>query len=351
MSALQIGLAVTGGLVLAGIVAHGAWTTRRHLPRQADPMPRAEPGLDLPPVDGPSGDDAVASADNAATIDLRLLGLPDRRVLLDPLIDVIATLELEQPVAGEALLAHLPVTRRVGSKPYGIEARSNAAGAWEAPMAGRRYTAVQAGVQMANRAGPLNEIEYSEFVVKTQALADALGGTPEFPDMRDAVSRARELDSFAGSHDAQLGVTLRARQTAWSAGYVQQHAARLGFVAGVLPGRMVLPATVTGQPPLLSLQYDAQAALAEDPALTALRELKLELDVAQVARSERPYVRLREAARALASAMDGLVTDDNGHALSDEAMDLIGAELEALYDGLDARELSAGSALARRLFS
>jgi hypothetical protein len=34
-----------------------------------------------------------------------------------------------------------------------------------------------------------------------------------------------------------------------------------------------------------------------------------------------------------------------------DAMDVIGAELETLYDTLDARDLSAGSAQARRLFS
>ena len=49
--------------------------------------------------------------------------------------------------------------------------------------------------------------------------------------------------------------------------------------------------------------------------------------------------------------MDGVVTDDNGVALPPDAMDVIAAELERLYDTLDQRELSAGSALARRLFS
>jgi hypothetical protein len=34
-----------------------------------------------------------------------------------------------------------------------------------------------------------------------------------------------------------------------------------------------------------------------------------------------------------------------------EDLDRIGAELEALYDALEAHELPAGSALARRLFS
>ena len=133
------------------------------------------------------------------------------------------------------------------------------------------------------------------------------------------------------------------------------------FRVGVAPLRVldvdmrdIYPAShwaVAGQPPLLGLHYDAQAALAEDPALTAIREVTLSLEVPQVLRSEQPYVRLREAAARLAEVMDGQLTDDNGQPLTADAMDLIGAELENLYDRLDARELSAGSALARRLFS
>lgn len=349
MSKLQIGLAIAGALLLAALVVHGAWTARRNQPRLAEPEavpvePHGLDGLSLDPV-------APAAAGSADEDGLLLPTMQDRRAQLDPLIDVSATIELEHPVSGEAVLQHMPATRRVGSKPYAIEGLDQATGQWEPPQPGRRYSALQAGVQLANRAGALNEIEYSEFVMKTQALADAVGGTPEFPDMLDAVARARELDAFASEHDAQLSVTLRARHTAWSAGYVQQNAARLGFVAGVLPGRMVLPASVGGQPPVLGLHYDAQAAQAEDPAQTAIREMTLSLDVAQVARSEQPYVRLRETATRLAEVMDGQITDDNGQFLSTDAMDLIGSELENLYDKLDERELSAGSLLARRLFS
>ena len=169
--------------------------------------------------------------------------------------------------------------------------------------------------------------------------------------MRDEVARARELDSFAGGHDGQLSFTLRARHAAWSPGFVAQHASRLGFVAGVMPGRMVLPASTPGMPPVLGLGFDAQAAMAEDPAQSAIREITLSLDVPQVERSERPFVRMRESADALAQAMDGVVTDDNGAVLPPDAMDVIGSELEQLYDTLDERDLSAGSALARRLFS
>ena len=36
-SSLQVGLAIVGGLVLAGVVAYNAWNSRRHMPRQARP--------------------------------------------------------------------------------------------------------------------------------------------------------------------------------------------------------------------------------------------------------------------------------------------------------------------------
>ena len=280
--------------------------------------------------------------------------LMQRRASMDALIDVIAMVALDGPhsvVSGEAALAAMPSTRRAGSKPYTIEGCNQATQTWELPQPGQRYTAFQAGVQLSNRSGALNEIEFSEFVMKTQAFADALGASPEFPDMLEEVARARELDQFASAHDAQLGFTIRARTASWSTGFVQQHAARLGFVPGVLPGRMVLPAGVEGAAPVLVLSFDAQAALADDASHAAVREVALHLDVAQVDRAEHPFVRMREAAMALAQAMDGVVTDDNGQPLTPDVMDVIGSELEALYDALEQRDLAAGSSLARRLFA
>ena len=343
MSSLQIGLAVAGGLVLAGVVAHGAWTARRNAPRQASPeQPALEPTLGAFPGDAP-----------AAARDAAPLAIPsmDKQPPLDALLDAVAPIVLEGVASGDAALLVMPTTRRAGSKPFFVEGLNQLTHEWETPAVGQRYSAFQAGVQLANRTGPLNEIEYSEFVVKAQSFADAVNGTAQFPEMLDEVARARELDQFASDHDAQLSFTLHAHTVAWSPGYVQQNAAHLGFVAGAMPGRMVLPASAAGLPPVLTLSFDPQAALAEDPTQAAVRELTLALDVAQVPRSERAFVRMREAARDLARAMDGVVTDDKGQPLAWDDMDVIGYELETLYDTLDARELSAGSVLARRLFS
>ena len=132
---------------------------------------------------------------------------------------------------------------------------------------------------------------------------------------------------------------------------MHQHASRLGFVAGALPGRLVLPARTAGAQPIMSLSFDTQAALADDPTQAALLEFTLTIDVPQVPREERPFERMREAAAVLAQSMDGIISDDRGQPIREDVLDAIGAELTSRYDSLDARELSAGSALARRLFS
>lgn len=344
MSGFTVGLAIIGGLLLAILVAWNAWTTRKNTPRQPEDLPTTVQAT--VPMEREEGE-----ARQEPTFEDAPLPLPEKKPGLDALIDVLAAIAVDSPASGEAALAALPPTRRAGSKPFAIEGRNEATQEWETPRAGQRYTAFQAGVQLANRNGALNEIEYSEFVMKTQAFADAINGAAEFPEMRDEVSRARELDQFASTHDAQLGFTLRARNAAWSPGYVQQHASRHGFIAGAIPGRMVLPASVQGGPPILGLAFSTQAALADDPAQSAIRELALSLDVPQVPRSEQPFVRMRDAAIALAAAMDGLITDDDGRVIPADALDVIGSDLEHLYDTLDARDLSAGSPQARRLFS
>ena len=296
MSTLQISLAIVGGLVLAGVVAYNAWVTRRSAPRTARGLPEAdlshddagadtvpvgesepvadravgdgeriEPVLRDEPVEAVSVREEVRPVPSVAVTLNHVVTTPDKRPGLDALIDVIAPLQLDGEVSGDAVIAALPGTRRVGSKPFAVEGLVEDGGEWEAPRLGQRYKALQVGVQLANRAGALNDIEFSEFVMKAQAFADAIGAMPDFPDMRAEVARARELDAFASGHDAQLGFTLRARRAAWSPGYVSQNAARFGFVAGVLPGRMVLPGSAAGQAPILSLSFDPQAAMAEDP--------------------------------------------------------------------------------------
>jgi ZipA, C-terminal FtsZ-binding domain len=400
MSTLQVTLAIIGGLVLAGVVAQGAWASRKNKPMQADAKSktqttmamgmeheRAEPMLEgsfeqgYTSQSGPRSHDGLIHKDVLAEGDARsssefpqgLENQPqdplghegldfevtqsvvqsEKRYALDALIDVIANIELDgdSVVYGEAALAAMPPSRRIGTKPFTVEGLNAHRGEWEPIKAGQRYSAFQAGIQLANRLGALNEIEFSEFVMVTQRFTDAVSGEAEFTDMIEEVARARELDHFASEHDAQLIFQIHAQRLAWSPGFVQQHASQLGFVAGVIPGRMVIAAKALGLPPILGLSFDTQAALAEDPSNSAIRVLSLTLDVPQVDQSDEPFRRMWFVAQELAKNMEGTIMDDQGYVLSSTVLGNIEQDLLALYKVLASRDLAAGSPQARRLFS
>ncbi len=374
---LMTALAIVGVLALAAMIAHTVWQQRKLGIRRAPPKPaplapeqRREPDLLVEPTLGDAAAGVASDAAAAASLAEPTLGtapadaavaaaptaspLPRLRkpsVRLDALVDAIAPLRVEAPVAAELALAHLPASRRAGSKPFMIEGLNAETGEWEAPTIGQRYGEFQAGVQLANRAGALNEIEYSEFAQKVEAFAESIGAMADLPDMLDVVARARELDHFAGQHDAQLAVRLRARGAAWSVGYLVQQAGLHGFVPGAVPGRLVRPSATEGAPPLLTLAFDPQAALADEPEQSIVRDATLAFDVPQTERDADPFALWQSSAQALARDLDAAIVDDNGQPITETGFAQIGGELGRLYDALQARELAAGSAAARRLFS
>ncbi|MEY2875629.1 MAG: hypothetical protein RLZZ373_3000 [Pseudomonadota bacterium] len=379
MNSLQVWLAIVGGLVLAAVVGHGAWQTRRvggkarspRLPAVDPVVPEAAAAATTGHLE-PSFEEAQAPTEpmplEAAppalpveAIEQRLTAVPASLNVLarraspvpriDPLIDAVAGMLPELPLSGEAVLAHWPPSRRAGGKPFLIEACNSRTGAWEAPLAGQTYGELRAGLQLANRLGPVNEIEYSEFVQIIQRFAEPLSASAEFPDMLDEVARARTLDRVAVHHDAQLAMRLTARHGQWPVSWIQQHAVRHGFVSGPVPGRLILPGRGEDAPAVLALVFDAQAALAEDPDRSWVSEMALVFDVPQTPQAEQPFNAWCASGQALAIALDADVNDDEGRPLNAGAFTLIREDLDGLYAKLVEFELAAGSPAARRLFS
>ena len=378
---LAAALALFGVLVLGLLALQIWWAAQRKRRALQVELPSEQADRTEPTMDAATGTDGSApaeadvaalaeigtapvaspAADGTAPASVSLNGprrlTPRNTPRLDALIDAIVPLALEQPVSGEGVMAHLPPSRRAGSKPFYIEGLDADTGVWDVPAAGHRYSELQAGLQLASRSGALNEIEFSEFMQKVQAFAEAVGASVDgsnAPDMLEVVARARELDALTGPLDAQLTVTLRTNGVAWSVSFVQQVAARLGFIPGAVPGRLVLPSGDEGAPPMLVLSMDAQAALAasdDEPHASAIRECTLALDVPQTPAAKEPFPAWNLAARKLGDELDAALCDDQGQAIAPQAFAEIAQELEGLYQRLEALDLPAGSAAARRLFS
>lgn len=363
----RVQLLLASLIVLAFLGARWFWLSRK---LEQKPVLETDDGLQAasglpaerlePTMSSPLGlaDSTPAQPFQASSPEFAALPLVtfDRRPVLHPQIDCIAMLELDEPSTGEMALSHMPVTHRVGSKTWRVEGYNRQSKAWEPIQAGQVYDRFQAGIQIVNRNGALNDVEFSDFVAKASHLAENLGASADFPDMLTEVARAKELEQFTLAHDISLSLHIEAKRAAWSFAYLQQHVQRAGFVAGVLPGRWVLS---TSEHVLIALTIDSQAAMADDVEAVPIRKLSLILDVPQVARSAirsdgamgKPFDAMSDVAIRLCAGMEANMVDEQGLSVDVQALQRTASELEGIYDRLDSVGLSAGSPLAKRLFS
>ena len=408
MDELTLGLIGAGAVVVAGVVGYNAWQgakVRRKMPR---PMPpdaaealtrndpeeerpfieparanvrrepalsdapasgeatRVEPSFGTAPLDTPADLQADATVpdgergrtpaaeQSAAALDAPIApatttisSAPPH--VVDRRIDCVVPIKLGGTVAGDKAVPFAQRLRRAGSKPVYIEGKAEGASAWELLQNGQRYDELRAAVQLANRSGALNELEFSEFVSGVQQFADAVDGAPEFPDMLETVSMARELDGFAAQCDAQLSVNVLSDGAPWSANYVQAVASQDGLLLSRDGTRFVkLDAK---QSPVFMLQFGDTNFLRDDLTYKGGQMITLILDVPVADEDILPFRLMCDYAKSLAERIGGRVVDDQRRPLPESALLAIEKQLMTLYAKLEEAGIPAGSAATRRLFS
>lgn len=408
MDELTLGLIGAGAVVVGGVVVYNAWQgakVRRKMPR---PMPdeaaeslarheaeeehpfieptrpvRREPVLDEAPVEDHGGArveprfggaplSSVAPADTAVDLqaddpttgnDFSAPIIDDDEpvmpatatvssappTLVDRRIDCVVPIHLSAPMAGEKLIPGAQKLRRAGTKPVHIEGKPEGETTWELLKNGARYEDLRAAAQLANRSGPLNELEFSEFVTGVQRFADGIDGSPEFPDMLETVGMARELDAFAAQCDAQLSINILSDGAPWSANYVQAVASQDGFLLSRDGTRFVkLDAR---QNPVFMLFFGDTNFLRDDLTYKGGQMITLVLDVPVADEDILPFRLMCDYAKSLAERIGARVVDDQRRPLPESALLAIEKQLMTLYAKLEQAGIPAGSPATRRLFS
>ncbi|WP_233863181.1 cell division protein ZipA C-terminal FtsZ-binding domain-containing protein [Paraburkholderia adhaesiva] len=309
-----------------------------------DPEPGSADTAGTEPVTQPEEAERVEPVLPAATtISSAPPAVVDRR------IDCIVPIRLTAPMAGERVIPLAQRLRRAGSKPVHIEGKPEGGDGWELLQNGVRYEELRAAAQLANRSGPLNELEFSEFVTGVQQFADALDAAPEFPDMIETVSMARELDGFAAQCDAQLSINVMSDGAPWSANYVQAVAAQDGLLLSRDGTRFVkLDAK---QSPVFMLQFGDTNFLRDDLTYKGGQMITLILDVPVADEDILPFRLMCDYARSLAERIGGRVVDDQRRPLPESVLQSIDKQLMTLYAKLEQAGIPAGSPATRRLFS
>src|SRR5258708_3457312 len=413
MDELTLGLIGAGAVVVGGVVVYNAWQgakVRRKMPR---PMPdeaaeslarndadeeqpfieptrpvRREPATgegdasDAPrarvePSFGGTPMSTVAPADTAVDLQAESTSVngdfqePDSAPILadedDPVlpaattissappaivdrrIDCVVPIRLLAPIAGEKLIPSAQKLRRAGAKPVHIEGKPEGGTTWELLKNGARYEELRAAVQLANRGGPLNELEFSEFVTGVQRFADGIDGSPEFPDMLETVGIARELDGFAAQCDPQLSINILSDGAPWSANYVQAVASQDGLLLSRDGTRFVkLDAR---QNPVFMLLFGDTNFLRDDLTYKGGQMITLVLDVPVADEDILPFRLMCDYAKSLSERIGARVVDDQRRPLPESSLLAIEKQLMTLYAKLEQAGIPACSPATRRLFS
>ncbi|MFL9880390.1 cell division protein ZipA C-terminal FtsZ-binding domain-containing protein [Herbaspirillum rhizosphaerae] len=310
-----------------------------HSDYPADPLGADELEADLSHVEASLNDTAMYAGDPAEVA--AAAAQPQRELPVDELVDCIIPIALDLSVRGEKILPGVQNLRHVGNKTVNFVGRT-VDGEWEAIAHGSVYNALLSGVQLANRNNALNELEYSELIMRLREFTDSIGAEPEIPDMIDVMKTAQALHQFIMDHDVQLGVNVRSNGAPWNVSTLLAALTRQGFDRRT-DGHLVMQ---DGEGEVLfSMSTNATGAAETTDRLTLL------LDVPRVGPARDGYGAMIACARSLAMRLGGTVVDDSDQLLSDAALSDIAEQVSAFYSAMESAEIPAGSKRAMRLFS
>lgn len=318
-----------------------------------EPVLADEPVTDITePLTSFAADQTVAgwtdAAPAAAAIDERAGAAVDGWA--DAQVEELITIEFEAPVAATEfqrtwndLTQTLAVTMR-------LRGRDEHAGRWlplTAQTAGA-LSKVELAVQLADRRGALSEASVSALAHALQGVADRFLAVVHFPDVRELLGRARELDSFAASVDVQIGLNLVAGESLISGTKLRGLAEAQGFT---LSGGQFHARDDVGNTLYTLCSLDAEQFSADTMKALQTQGVTLLLDVPTVADGARQFDRMVMVAEQFAHTLGARVVDDNRQPLSPASLALIRGKVAEFQARMVQFGIKPGSESANRLFS
>lgn len=371
MSELQISLLAIGALVILAVFAYNKWQERklargaednfrsRHedvlLKRPgtaANPDSSATRTSDLRPTPAHPVDQREAGELPRIEPVIRTqVGAPVETVTLTlapaPILDYVIDIDFAESVQGDLItstseLALLPRARWDGFTQDTM--------LWQTIRADVLYQRVRAGLQMVSRQGVIQLRDLELFSAAVSATGQRLGGAVSAADPVAALAHARELDTFCGEVDVQIAIHLVSRDGVSFAGTKLR---ALAEAAGMSLGtdKQFSYRNDDGLIQYSLANKEAQAFQAEVMRDLSTRGVSLLLDVPRAPGGTASFRAMVILAKRLSQSLDAAIIDDNGNALGERAFDAIATQLAALYRSMEARGISAGSAIALRLFS
>lgn len=307
---------------------HASHDAASHAPaaagnEEADARRRPEEVPSHPADDIESAEAEVAPADVAE---------PDP--LPDAQVEHVVILEPPAPVNTDRLVALTSSLRHVGSKPVRIDVE-RLGSHWGPLTAGEKAVRIRCSLLLANRQGPLNAVELSDFNAAIESLASKLQAPVNIPDMAPILRNARDLDTLAARLDTQIEVRVELPE-----------AAEPNRVAGVVR-HLGLSERGNGRYEAFADSGDSLFTLAFNQTRD---QIDFMLDVPRTAEKYEAWEGMVACAQSMAQALGGRLVDSSGRGLSVGMIGTVSRQLARRYAELAQVGLAAGNAAALRVF-
>ncbi len=343
MSDLKIALLALGTILILLVLLFNWWQDRRVRNSMKDKLPEAPADPLMTQLETERREPTVRIAETLAQpIE------PTEPVILaeeiDAATEAVIDVQFPKAIAGDELMDLLRAYLRVETKPVRLFALSSQGEHHAYPHEDQTYVSMQLAMLLANRKGPISEIDWSRLWMAAQNLAQQLDGTVDGPEQQDVIERAQQLDAVCANLDAQVGLSLRLAeplpsnevlQVATSAGFME-YGKQLGWLA-------------SSGIPRFTLLFDGKPAL--DLHASQVSRLDLLLDVPNSPKDENAFSRMATVGRDLALRLGAELIDDQGQPLTDHYDEDIDGQLYQIYEQLEDAGFSAGETRTLRVFT
>ena len=361
MSDLQISLLAIGACVIALVYLFNWWQERAFRRRAEAAFAREHDDVllqDKSPSPAASATrleprlDAEVALDDVPAAGERPSAVFAEAVTIDPIVDFVLEVAMSQPAAVDDLCDELKTFTTAWSKPLLLAAFDAAGGQWHSVPHGSGAACARwrCAVQLANRAGCLTQPQMVEFRDAVADWAGRHGAQASCMDIAKAHAIALELDRFCADVDIAVGVNVVTHDGGPFSGTNLRGLAEAAGMRLEGDGRFCLR-DEQGEL-LFSLDnHEPMPFVAEQIKTMFTTGVTFLLDVPRVSDAAAAFERMLETARNLATALGGRLVDDNRTALSSAAIDKIRQQLTGILARMEAGQIPAGGARARRLFS
>ncbi|SFE08723.1 cell division protein ZipA C-terminal FtsZ-binding domain-containing protein [Nitrosomonas sp. Nm166] len=219
----------------------------------------------------------------------------------------------------------------------------------EANADGDGYIHLKGCLQLADRAGPISEVNLSKFRDLVQDFASQVHAAAECPDIVSTHDKALMLDKFCAEVDVMIGINIISKD---DGAFVGTKIRALAEASGFrLESDGVFKFRDDNHHLLFTLSnYESSPFLPENIKSLTTHGVTFLLDVPRVSHGERVFDQMAHLAKIFSNTLGGIMVDDNRVPLSDSGIQRSKQQLIEIQTAMKNNHINAGSPSALRLF-